>query len=146
MSINEEAAAQNYLLNRLASDTTLMGMVNGVTLRTTWGTLRSPFVKIDRQDADDLMVVGLHRVWADLSFLVRGIEHWRGQGLPDWTTVQAIADRLDTLLHDHEGEGSAVSVHSFREESFTDETVEGGDLWLHAGGIYRVRARSLAAA
>lgn len=140
--MNEEAAAQNYLVTYLSADATLMGLVNGVTLRTSWGTLNAPFVKIDRQDGEDLMVVGLARVWADLSFLVRGIDHWRGSGLPDWTTVQAISDRLDTLLHDHEGGDGTVTVHSFREESFTDETVEGGDLWLHAGGVYRLRARA----
>lgn len=143
MSINEEAAAQTYLKTYLSADATLMGLVNGVRLRSTEGRLRAPFVKIDRMDADDLMVVGLARVWADLSFLVRGIVHWTGGGDPDWTTVNAIGDRLDTLLHDHEGANAAVSVHSFREETFTDETIEGGDLFLHCGGIYRLRARAL---
>lgn len=142
-TINEEVSAQNYLISYLTADTTLMGMVNGVALRTTWGTLRAPFVKIDRQDAEDLMVVGLARVWADMTFLVRGIDHWRGSGLPDWTTVGLIADRLDALLHDHEQVTASLRVHSFREESFTDETVEAGDLWLHAGGIYRLRAQAV---
>lgn len=87
------------------------------------------------------MVVGLARVWNDLSYLVRGIDHWRGSGVPDWADVSAIADRVDALLHDHEGSDATVSVHVFREESFTDETIEAGDLFLHAGGIYRVRAR-----
>jgi hypothetical protein len=142
-TINEEVSVQNYLLSYLSADATLMTLINGVTLRTTWGTLKAPFVKIDRQDANDLMVVGLNRVWADFTFLIRGIDHWHGTGLPDWTKVGLIADRLDALLHDHEQVTSTLKVHSFREESFTDETVEAGDLWLHAGGIYRVRAQNL---
>lgn len=139
----EEAAAQTYIRNRLTADATLMGLVNDVAWRSTWGTLKAPFVKIDRQDSSDLMVVGLARVWADMSFLVRGIDHWRGKGVPDWATATAIGNRIDTLLHGHEGADATVSVHSFREESFTDETVEAGDLFLHVGGIYRVRARAL---
>jgi len=142
-TINEEVACQNYLLGYLAADTTLMNLVNGVTLRSTWGTLRAPFVKIDRQDAEDVMVVGLARVWADLTFLIRGVDHWTGSGLPDWATVGLIADRLDALLHDHEQVTASLRVHSFREESFTDETVESGDLYLHAGGVYRVRAQAV---
>ncbi len=143
MSINEEAAAQQYLLARLEGDGTLTGLVEGVWLRSVPQSAPFPAVKIDRQDASDLMVVGLHRVWADLSFLVRGIVHWRGGGQPDWTDVRAIGDRIDTLLHDHEGQDATVAVHSFREESWTDESVEAGDLFLHVGGIYRVRARAI---
>lgn len=142
--MNEEVATQNYLLDYLSSDTTLMGMLEGgVFLRSTPMTARDPFVKIDRQDADDLMAVGLTRVWADLSFLVRGIVKWAGSGSSDWTDVGAIADRIDALLHDHEGTNTVIRVHSFREETFTDETVEGGDLFQHAGGIFRVRAQAI---
>lgn len=141
--MNEEASAQDYLLTYLAADSTLSGLVSGVRLRSVETTLPAPFVKIDRLDAEDLMVVGLHRVWDNLTFLIRGIVHWRGGGQPDWTDVRAIADRLDTLLHDHEEVTSELEVHSFREESFTDETIEGGDVYLHCGGIYRLRARAV---
>jgi hypothetical protein len=143
-TINEEVAAQTYLLDYLSADSTLMGMLNsGIYLRSTPTTARDPFVKIDKQDAADLMVVGLARVWADLSFLVRGIVKWAGSGSPDWSDVQVISDRLDTLLHDHEGANTSVRVHAFREETFSDETTEGGSLFLHAGGIFRVRAQAI---
>jgi hypothetical protein len=142
--VNEEVGAQNFLLNYLSSDTALNGLINGVTLRTTWGTLRAPFVKIDKQDAADVMVVSTRRVRANLSFLIRGIDHWTGSGLPDWTNVQAVADRLDTLLHGYEGNNGIVHVDIYRTESFTDETIEGGGgVWLHAGGIYEVLTQGL---
>lgn len=142
--MNEEAAAQDYLRTYLTADATLAALLQGgVFLRSTPQSARFPVVKIDRQDADDLMVVGLNRVWADLSFLVRGIVHWTGRGAPDWTSARSIGDRLDTLLHRHEGANASISVHVFREEPFTDETVEGGDLFLHSGGIFRVRARAV---
>ena len=142
--MNEEAAAQQYLLDLLEADSTLTGMLgSGVWLRSVPQSARFPAVKIDRMDADDLMVVGLHRVWANLSFLVRGVVHWTGSGQPNWDDARAIGDRIDGLLHDHEGQNTEVAVHSFREESYTDETIESGDLFLHVGGIYRVRARAL---
>ncbi len=142
--MNEEAAAQQYLLDYLSADSTLMGLLaSGVWLRSVPQSARFPVVKIDRQDASDLMVVGLHRVWSDMSFLIRGVIHWTGSGQPDWTDVRAIGDRLDSLLHDHEAVTSELQVHSFREEPWSDETIEAGDLFLHVGGIYRVRARGV---
>ena len=143
MSINEEAACQQYLLNLLEADTTMDGLVNGVWLRSVPQSEPFPVVKIDRLDASDLHVIGLHRVWADLSFLVRGIVHWKGSGHPDWTDARAIGDRIDTLLHNKEGQDATVAVHSFREESHTDESIESGDLFLSVGGVYRARARAL---
>jgi hypothetical protein len=141
--VNEEAAAQQYLLDLLTADATLSGMVTGVWLRSVPQSSPMPAVKIDRQDGSDVMVVGLARVWADMGFLVRGITHWRGGGQPDWTDARAIGDRIDALLHDQEGQNAEVAVMSYREEPFTDETIEGGDLFLHCGGIFRVRARAL---
>ena len=143
MSVNEQAAAQQYLLDYLTADATLVAMLEGGVWTDTIGqSVRFPVVKVVKQDAADLMVVGLHRVWADLTFLVRGIVHWTGSGHPDWTTVREIADRIDTLLHDHEETTAELEVHSFREEAFVDETLE-PDLFLHAGGFYRVRARAV---
>jgi hypothetical protein len=144
--LNEEALAQDYLVALLEADAELMATANAVTLSVRWARLPSPFVKVDRLSSSDLMVIGLHRIWDDLTFLVRAVHHWEGSGAPDWTTVNDLAHRVDTLLHDHEGQTADLEIHSFREESFTDALVENGELWLHSGGIYRVRCRSLAAA
>jgi len=141
--LNEEAAVADYLVDYLEADATLMGMVNGVWLRSTPSDVATPLVKIDRQDAEDLMVVNLYRVWADLTFLVRAAVENTERGQPDWSEVRAIADRLDTLLHKHEANETNLEWHAFREESFTDETIESGKLYLHAGGIYRVRAHAV---
>lgn len=141
--MNEEAAAADYLIDYLSSDSTLMGMINGVWLRSTPTDVATPLVKIDRQDASDLMVVNLYRVWADLTFLVRAAVENQERGQPDWAEVRAIADRLDALLHKHEAATSDLEIHSYREESYTDETIEDGKLYLHAGGIYRLRAHAI---
>lgn len=140
--MNEEAACQDYLVSYLSADSTLQSLVNGVWTRSFPQSAAMPAVKIDRLDASDLYAIGLYRVWDDLTFLVRGTVENVGTP-PDWTEARAIGDQLDTLLHKHEETTSELQVHSFREESFTDETVEGGKLFLHCGGVYRLRAHAV---
>jgi hypothetical protein len=144
--MNEEVATQTWLQAYLAADATLGGLVNGVWIHSVPKTQPLPVVKIDRQDASDLYVIGLFRVWDDLLFLVRGAVHWVGSGQQDWTGVQAIADRLDVLLHKHSEttQQYGVSVDCFREQSYIDEQpVADGSLILYCGGMYRIRAHAL---
>lgn len=140
--INEEVAAQALLKGALEADATLMGMVNGVSLRSVSSHLATPFVKIDRQDASDLTVVGMARVWSELTYLVRGItDH---QQDPEWTLVGAIADRIENVLQEATITGTTAVVYCVRRlEPFTDETIESGDLFKHAGGIYEMYAQAL---
>ena len=140
MSINEEAWAADYLLDYLGSDPALSGMVNSVWMRSVPEAEPLPVVKMDVLERGDLMVVGLKRVWADLHFLVRGVVHWRGSGPIDWGDLKQIADRIDTLLHDHEAATSELQIGIYREETFSDETQEPTETYLHLGGIYRVFA------
>ena len=141
--MNEEVAAQTYLVDYLSSDSTLMSLVNDIWVRTRPASAPLPAVKIDRQEGVDLNVIGPFRVWADMAFLVRGIVHSRSADpRDDWDQAQAIADRIDTLLQAHEDTTSDLQLHIFREESFSDETIEHG-LFLHAGGIYRLRAHAV---
>jgi hypothetical protein len=143
--INEEAAALDYLVTYLSSDATLMSVVNGVWTRSVPASAPMPAVKIDVMDRADVQAIGLIRVWDDLLFLVRAtVKNATGLGeAPDWTDVRTIGDRIDVLLHAHEEVTATLQIHSFREESYTDETVEGGDLYLHCGGIYRLRAHAV---
>jgi hypothetical protein len=142
--MNEEAAAQAYLIDYLGSDSTLSDLgVNSVWLSSVPQSESLPVVKIDRQESGDVMAVGLHRVLNSLAFLIRGIVHWTGSGAIDYSEVNAIGDRLDALLHDHEASTSTLQVAIYREESWTSETIEGGDTFLHCGGIFRVQAHAL---
>lgn len=141
--MNEEAAALDYLVDYLTSDATLMDMISGVWVGVIPTEAPLPAVKIDKLDASDLMAVDLFRVWADLTFLVRGAIENHARGEQDWSELRLIADRLDVLLHKHEETTAELQVHSFREESFTDEELADGKLFLHAGGIYRLRAHAL---
>ena len=133
----------DYLVDYLSADTTLMGMVNGIFMRSVPTSAPMPVVKLDVVERSDLMVVDLYRVWSDLGILVRAAAENTERDQPDWSEVRAIADRLDALLHKHEATTSELEIHSYREEPFSDETIEDSKLYLHAGGIYRVRAHAV---
>jgi len=142
----EEDALTEWIVDYLSSDSTLMGMLNGeIAPEVVWDSNASPFVRVDRLDGHDLMVIGLHRVWADTTYHIRGVFHWRGSGRPDRTDVNAIGARLDALLHDHEATTATHQIHSFREEPTPTPAVTeaNGELWLQAGGVYRMRVSAL---
>jgi hypothetical protein len=141
--MNEEAAVQSYLIDYLGTDSTLGGLVNSVWLSSVPEREPLPVVKIDRQEASDVNAVGLYRVWDSLLFLIRGIVHWQGSGAVDYSEVSAISDRLDALLHAHEASTATLQVAIYREESWTSETIEGGDTFLHSGGMFRVLAHAI---
>lgn len=142
----EEDAITEWLVDYLEADTTLMAMLEGqVSPEVIWDTNASPFVRVDRLDGEDLMVIGLHRVWADTTYHVRGVQHWRGSGRPDRTDVNAIGARLDVLLHDSEASTATHTIHGFREEPEPTPAVTeaNGELWLQSGGVYRFRCSAL---
>ena len=60
---------------------------------------------------------------------------------PTGRTINAIGERLDELLHEVDVLTGTHSIHGFREDPEpTPAVVEDGDLWLQAGGVYRLRA------
>lgn len=140
-----EDAITEYLVEYLEADTELMGMLNGgVEPEVIAGTDRGPLVRVDRLDGDDLIAVGLYRVWVDTTYHIRGVLQWRGGGRPDRTDINAIGARLDELLHAHEAVSGDYQFHVFREEPTPSPAVvePGGELWLQSGGVYRIRANA----
>jgi hypothetical protein len=142
----EEDALVDWLIAYLEGDSTLMSLINPdhIMVGVYEKTEAAPYVRIDHLDGDDLMVIGLHRVWVDTTYHIRGVSHWEGTGQPDRTEVNAIGARLDELLHDQETVTATHSIHSFREEPEPVPTLYEPSMkspvWLQSGGIYRIRA------
>ena len=161
-TILQEDAITEWLVGYLAADAALMALCDGeVTPEVTWDANAAPFVRVDRLEADDLMVIGLFRVWTDCLYHVRGCDHMPAAAqVPDRTTVNAIGARIDALLHEmiipsDDAAANALlvslggstssggfSIHSFREEGEPNpaQTERDGSVWLQSGGIYRIRA------
>jgi len=143
-TILQEDAITEWLVGYLAADAALMALCDGeVTPEVTWDANAAPFVRVDRLEADDLMVIGLFRVWTDCLYHVRGCDHMPAAAqVPDRTTVNAIGARIDALLHAQETSSGGFSIHSFREEGEPNpaQTERDGSVWLQSGGIYRIRA------
>lgn len=141
----EEDVLEDWIVSYLEDDSTLMGMCNGeVQPQVIEPRAASPFVRVDRLDGEDLMVVGLKRVWVNTTWHIRGCLLWNGSGRPDRTEINAIGARLDALLHDHEATTGTYSIHSFREEPEPLPAVlTDGELWLQSGGVYRIRVAAL---
>jgi hypothetical protein len=145
--MNEQDELGTWLVDYLESDDTLMAMLNGgvnAEVRPI-STSASPFVRLDYLDGDDLMVIGLHRIWLAATYHVRGVLQWRGSDKPDREEINAIGARIDELLHDNEATTATLHVASFREEPTpTPATTEAdGSLWLQSGGIYRFLAHAV---
>lgn len=149
--MNEEDALADWLPEYLEADTTLMALLNGAEGQAVFETgavplaARGPFVRYDRLDGDDLMVVGLSRVWVDSTWHVRGCVKWEGRGRPDRSEINAIGARLDALLHDYTTTTATHQIESFREDPEPIPVVEeqNGERWLQSGGIYRIRAAAI---
>jgi hypothetical protein len=147
----EEDALAEWLVGYLEADTTLMGMLNGhpsgaaVFPEVIPDQGKSPYVRVDFLDGEDLMVIGGHRVWVSSAYHIRGCFHWQGGGRPDRTDVNAIGNRLDTLLHFHEALTATHQIHGFREDPEPNPAVveANGELWLQSGGVYRLRVGEL---
>jgi hypothetical protein len=145
----EEDALVDWLIAYLEADTMLMSLIapDHVMVGVYEKTEAAPYIRIDHLDGEDLMVIGLHRVWVDATYHIRGVSHWRGTGQPDRTEVNTIGARLDALLHDQESVTATHSIHSFREEPEPLPTIyEAGStnpVWLQSGGIYRIRAAAI---
>jgi hypothetical protein len=118
-----------------------MSLVNGV-MSTFIGTTRDPlpFVRYFLVEQDDLMVVGMHRVWAELVYQVEVVTNG-----PDTTEAVEIANRLDALLHRAQpGDAGAIHIGEiWRRQPIFFKEKQAEDVYVHAGGEYVMHVYSL---
>lgn len=134
--MNEAAYIDRWLYSVLHGDGTLLGLApGGVWADVAPEDTATPFVRFSLQDASDLMVVNGQRVWTNTLYLVAGVAD--GTSYP-----AAVADRIDTLLHNV---GSTVAplivLSSQRESIFRLPETEGERSWRHLGGMFRILAQ-----
>lgn len=131
----EVVTAEKWLVQTLKADGTLMGLVTNVyTYPIPPGTDR-PYVLISEQASNDLMSLGVNRVWVNGLWVVRAVFDAAG-----WTgNLESAANRIDTVLHGKEGVVSGGNIWAcYREQPFRLIENNGGQQIRHLGGLYRI--------
>lgn len=131
--MSEILTADNWIYDTLVADATI---VAGVSTRVYGhvAPIDSVFPYIVFKPAEtsiDLMVVNAKRVWSDGLWLVIVVGKTQ-----TFSTLQTVADRIDTLLHRASGAGVQTSV---RERPFSMVEIVDGVQYRHLGGVYRIQ-------
>lgn len=136
----ESAAIDRWLNTVLAGDTQLAALVGTrIYADLAPGGAALPMVVYQMQAANDLMVLGSARVWANAVYIVRGVARSLAYG----GNLLTIADRIDTVLHAASGsnvEGTIFECVREREFRMT-EVGQDGEQYRHMGGMYRILAK-----
>ena len=135
----EYVVAAEWLDATLRGDTALMAEVTDICEHPAPQDAVYPLVTFALHHAEDTMVVGEHRVWADLLMLITVV----GQ-TASTKALQAAAVRIDALLHRASGttaDGQIVS--SWRTESFALPDEYEGIQYRRLGGFYELLVQPL---
>lgn len=87
----------------------------------------------------DLTVIGEHRIWSEMLFLVRATKRSRSTA-----TLKAIADAIDARLHRTSGTVSdGRVVASDRVSPYHDTEITDGVTYKHLGGVFSLLVQPL---
>jgi hypothetical protein len=146
--MQEDLHTAEWIVSKIEGDTGAGGlmetgdpMISGAYFGVIPPDVGPPAVRFHVQNKQDVRGVGdpRERIMVQLEWLIAAVT--KGRGL---AALVPIADRLDTVLHDSNGETSTIRVMAcVRVESFTlaeeEDTAEG---YRHAGGLYRTIVQS----
>ena len=141
--MSETSVIAKWLYGILHGDGTLLGLATG----GIWDThapqgVTGNVVVFQFQAGKDVLVVGAQRISMDATYLVRAIG-----ATNRYEAIMPIADRIDTLIHGVRsplvvGGSTLGEVWCVRTQPFLLTEVDSGIEYRHAGGIYRVYAKS----
>jgi len=131
----ESVQAVEWIRATLKADGVLLGLVGDrVYSDLAPEGAASPWIIISVMAAPDLNTLCGHRVLATVICQVKAIAAGRGMAGP-----QAVADRMDHLLTRANGATAEAAVLScIREQAIHYSESDGGTLYRHLGGQYRL--------
>lgn len=100
-----------------------------------------PLVVYSRQAGHDVMGVGTARIMVSEVYQVKVIGRGSAAG---FGAIEAVADRIDTLLQGASGsvvDGQILSCVREREVSYAENS--GSDIYSHLGGLYRIQVQGV---
>lgn len=131
-----------WLWATLSADTTLLALLGSKDNRSIISTLAvsgvpAPYVAFFCSSPRDITVVGGERVDVEAVYTVKAV----GEGA-SWTSVKAIARRLDALLHQKDVDTPNGRISCRRDFIIQYAEIVSGTQFRHLGGTFRVRAYS----
>lgn len=134
----ETVLAETWLYTTLKADAALTALIGGATAPRIFSAVipqeaALPAVVFQQMAGEDMLTLNAHRVWSDVTYLVKAVDQVNG-----FPALDAIAGLIDTALHRASGTGAAAC---WRERPFAYVEQDGGVQYRHLGGIYRIFAR-----
>lgn len=139
IGIEHEVAAA-WIEDTLKASTTLTDLIgaDGVWESVGPDDQPYPFVTYSMQDASDLVVVGLVRVWTDTLWLVRGVTKAERPTTKLKQVAAAIDEALITPVGGVVTEPSGRTLMCTRERPHRMRSTEQSVAFQYLGGIYRI--------
>lgn len=133
----EATTAEEFLVSTLTGDATLMAQLPGGVwnIEAPEGT-PYPFLVFQFMSGNDFAAVGALRIWTNMIYLVKVIAD-----AADFDSLNAVAARLDAVLHGTSGTVSSGVVWSCtREQTIRLPDQLANRQFRQAGGLYRLYA------
>lgn len=131
--------ADDWIVDTLTGDATLMGSISGVwSERNVPQGTATPYVTFGYRGGSVLRVVGAVRYWHDLLYDIKAV------GIATaYDTLVTIANRMDLLLELTSGsaEGGSVVVSEFEAVVPVPEDEEGGVIYENITHRYRLKVQ-----
>lgn len=138
---SESLIADEWLVAILSADATISAAV-GARIYSEMAPEDAIFPCIIfsmRPTARDVMGVGPNRIMAHLVYSIQAVGQYES-----YSPLQAIADRIDVLLHGAKGNvasGAGSVLGCVRDGELRYPEVEDGVQYRHLGGLYRIMAQ-----
>jgi len=141
---NEIPGIEQWVENRIKTDPILLtlGIVDGNPVASRVYDTHAPasaifpYIVITSTVPRDTRGVGTTRIMVDILYSIKVVA-----SVSAYTSISAIANRIDALFHGFNGESGAVAgspLASVRESALTFNQVEDGREYRHLGGIFRI--------
>ena len=134
--------ADRFIFTSLAADSALTAIVGGKIYNEiatpTTPPVAPPYVLYQMQSAVGLRTIGVHIVWSNMLFLVRGVVEANSYT----GASKTMADRIETVLHAASGSNiDGVLFACVWENPFRLPEIADGRILRHQGAMFRIYAR-----
>lgn len=132
-----------WLWATLSTDATLLAMLPGtdktksIISTLAVGGVSAPYVAFFCSSPRDINAVGGVRVDVEAMYTVKAV----GEGA-SWSTVKALAGRVDALLHGQDVDTPTGHISCRRDMVVQYAEVDAGTQFRHLGAVFRIRAYS----